>query len=53
MTSKGKLNREDCDNEKACKFLKLLKRPIEDSCDKRKRIITEKYRMKVVKQSKK
>ena len=29
-TLKGQLNREDCDNQKVCEFLKLIKRPTED-----------------------
>ena len=50
---KGQLRREECDNEKVCGFLKLLKKPTEDRRDQEEKIATEKYWIKVAKQSKK
>ena len=47
---KGQLNREDCNNEKVNKFMKLLERRTEDRGDQEEKIITEKDWTKVVKQ---
>ena len=50
-TLKGQLNRKDCDNEKVCTFLKLLKISTEDRREQEEKIMTEKDWTKVVTQS--